>query len=132
MKNILFTAALALGLGSGPVMADSNTEAAIGGGLGGVLGAVIGNEVAGSTGAIVGAGVGGAAGAVIANRNNREPDYRYTRRGDDRRYWDDRRYRDDRRGDSRDDKHRRGYNQYTHGHRNGYFCPPGQGKKGRC
>lgn len=126
MKKILFCAAMALGLSTGPVMAGSNTEAAIGGGLGGVIGAVIGNEVGGSTGAIVGAGVGGATGAVIANRNHREPDYRYVYRGDDRRY------RDQRRGDYRYDKHHRGYDKHSRGNRNGYFCPPGQAKKGRC
>jgi len=86
-------------------------DAAIGGAIGGALGGAVGAELGGRSGAIVGAGVGGAAGAAIATDG--DEDYRH--------------HDDD---DYREVHH---HHHYDDGHRGpGYFCPPGQAKKGRC
>ena len=120
-KKLILATTLAAGMAAGQVMAG-DTEAAIGGGLGGAVGAVIGNEVGGTNGAIIGAGIGGATGAVIGNRSDDRNDrYRYVD--------DDHRRRDHRHYDNRYD-HR--YDARGRGNYNGSFCPPGQAKKGRC
>ncbi|MCC6714955.1 MAG: hypothetical protein IT496_06965 [Gammaproteobacteria bacterium] len=99
-------------------------DAAIGGAIGGGLGGAVGAELGGRSGAIVGAGVGGAAGAAIATdgddtyRHHDDDDYRDVHRH--HRYDDD--YREVRHHHRYDDDH----------HGKGYFCPPGQAKKGRC
>lgn len=68
---LILATALAL-----PAAADGlNTRAAVGGGLGGALGAFIGSEVAGRSGAILGGGLGGALGSVVATDSYREPRY---------------------------------------------------------
>jgi hypothetical protein len=87
--------------------ADNATlDAAIGGGIGGAAGAVIGNEIGGRDGAILGGALGGAIGAAATT-----------------------------------DGHSHGSsgprNVYIEsapsgGHPQGYHCPPGQRKKGRC
>jgi hypothetical protein len=53
-------------------MAAGDGTAAVGGGIGGALGNVIGQQMGGSTGAAVGAGVGGAAGGALgAGKGNK-------------------------------------------------------------
>jgi hypothetical protein len=85
---------------------DQSLDAAVGGALGGGLGAFVGSELGGRSGAILGGGLGGAAGAAIATDDNPGP--RYVRP-------------------------RRDYGPsgvwYAPPSR---FCPPGQAKKGRC
>jgi hypothetical protein len=49
-------------------MAAGDGTAALGGGLGGALGNVVGQKMGGSTGAAIGAGVAGAAGSAVAAR----------------------------------------------------------------
>lgn len=98
--------ALALALSAGPALADDTVDAALGGGLGGAAGAVLGNEIGGRNGAILGGAVGAAAGTAITVDRDRH----YDRHDHDRREVY---YVPDRRG-------------------HGYFCPPGQAKKGRC
>ena len=49
-------------------MAAGDGTAALGGGLGGALGNVVGQKMGGSTGAAIGAGVAGAAGSAMAAR----------------------------------------------------------------
>ncbi len=88
--------------------ANSTLDAAIGGGLGGAVGAAIGNEVGGNDGAIVGGAVGT---AINTDRST-----------------------DNQRSETRVRSHTietpvietRPLNN------NGYHCPPGQAKKGRC
>jgi hypothetical protein len=85
---------------------DQSLDAAVGGALGGGLGAFVGGELGGRSGAIVGGGLGGAAGAAIATDGDRGP--RYVRPPRDYApsgLW------------------------YAPPSR---FCPPGQAKKGRC
>lgn len=89
---------------------DLTTDAAIGGAIGGALGGVVGAQVGGREGAVVGAGVGGAAGAAIATQG----DGGSRRDSRDGRYYEERYYEDE------------------HHHHHDHFCPPGQGKKGRC
>lgn len=67
------TAALAL-MGTSACVTDPNTgerkvsRTAIGAGLGGTLGYLLGGAVGGNTARIIGAGIGGSAGAVIGSR----------------------------------------------------------------
>lgn len=65
MKQTLLLAVV-MAAGSMPVYAGSvDTDAVIGGAIGGATGAAIGSAVGGRNGAIVGAGVGGATGAAV-------------------------------------------------------------------
>ena len=90
-----------------PIQADDQSlNAALGGALGGGAGAYIGNELGGRDGAVIGAALGGATGAALLTKGS----------------YDDRRRRD------RDADR---YYRRAPGHP-GYFCPPGQAKKGRC
>jgi len=82
--------------------ADATLDAAIGGGIGGAVGAVVGNEVAGRDGAIIGGAIGAAAGVAV----NTEDDT----------------------GKSKT----KVSGSLNTGHPQGYHCPPGQAKKGRC
>ncbi len=70
MKKSVFSGIALAALLALPLVAaaDSTTDAAIGGGLGGAAGAAIGNELGGRDGAIVGSAIGGAAGAAITTR----------------------------------------------------------------
>lgn len=67
------TAALAL-LGTSACVTDPNTgekkisRTAIGTGLGGTLGYLLGGVIGGDTGRIIGAGIGGSAGAVLGKQ----------------------------------------------------------------
>jgi outer membrane lipoprotein SlyB len=99
--------ALAVALVAGPALADDTLDAALGGGLGGATGAVLGNEVGGRSGAILGGAVGAAAGTAITVDGDRHYDDRHDHDGREVYYVPDRRGQ-------------------------GYFCPPGQAKKGRC
>lgn len=100
--------ALAIVLSAVEANADNSTgEAAIGGGIGGAAGAAIGNEIGGRDGAIIGGALGGALGAAVAtdepSRQSAPP--------------------------------RSVHYEYVPpagGHPQGYHCPPGQHKKGRC
>jgi outer membrane lipoprotein SlyB len=83
---------------------NENLNAALGGALGGGVGGLVGNAVGGRTGAIVGSGLGAAAGAALTTQNQE----RYGRR-------------------SRYSAH-----EYESSRERGYYCPPGQAKKGRC
>jgi len=65
----LFSALLISALTSSLAFAGDTGKVAIGSGLGGVAGNVIGQQVGGSTGAAIGAGLGGAAGGVITARD---------------------------------------------------------------
>lgn len=100
---------------------DFSSRAAVGGGLGGALGAFVGSEVEGRSGAMVGGALGAAVGAAIAtDGQHRHNDERrvvyegYPPRVEHHYYVDDYDYRGP-----------------YYGHP-GYFCPPGQAKKGRC
>ena len=121
LKTLIFSLPLLL---IGPQsFADSTTDAIIGGGLGGAVGAAIGNELGGRDGAILGGALGGATGAAITTQNDRyehnyyRPHVRY----------DYRPVRYDYRQHARYD-----YREHDRKHNKGYFCPPGQKKKGRC
>ena len=68
-----FISSLALGILLAPqAFAGDTGTVAIGSGVGGALGNVIGQQVGGSTGAAIGAGLGGAAGGVITARDGRK------------------------------------------------------------
>src|SRR5690606_4722528 len=67
---------LSASLLSSAAFAGSNTEAAIGGGLGAAGGNVIGQRVGGSTGGLIGAAVGGGAGGAIGNEYGDDDDDR--------------------------------------------------------
>ncbi|KPK38830.1 MAG: hypothetical protein AMJ69_07390 [Gammaproteobacteria bacterium SG8_47] len=101
-------AMLAVALIAFEASADSSTvDAAIGGGIGGAAGAAIGNEIGGRDGAIVGGAIGGAVGAAVntndePHNSSQSPDVRYEA------------------------------SPPREGHPQGYHCPPGQHKKGRC
>lgn len=90
---------------TGAASAGSSTlDAAIGGGIGGAAGAAIGNELGGREGAIV----GGALGAAVGTAVNTDPEPRHA-------------------------PHPPRYEAPPpSGGHPGYFCPPGQAKKGRC
>jgi uncharacterized protein YcfJ len=100
-------ATVGLVLLSSSVVADSSTwDAALGAGLGGAVGAAIGHQLGGRDGAILGGVIGGGAGAAVTTSRDRYPRYETYHRPT-RHYWAPRR-------------------------QHGYFCPPGQAKKGRC
>ena len=86
---------------------DSTLNAAIGGGIGGAAGAAIGNEVGGRDGAIIGGALGGAVGVAV----NTDKDSHQSSRPKAVHYE---------------------YTPTRGGHPQGYHCPPGQRKKGRC
>jgi phage tail tape-measure protein len=90
------------------VNADNSTlDAAIGGGIGGAAGAAIGNEVGGRDGAIIGGALGGAVGvAVNTDKHSHES--------------------------SPPKPVHYEYAPSRGAHPQGYHCPPGQRKKGRC
>ncbi|MCW3479781.1 glycine zipper domain-containing protein [Neisseriaceae bacterium JH1-16] len=93
--------------------AHASGSTILGGALGGAAGAAVGESVGGRDGAVIGGALGGSVGAAIGYDNRSEPTrYVEPRRRDYPRYedWDD------------DDQ----------GRGRGYFCPPGQAKKGRC
>jgi hypothetical protein len=101
---------LAATLGSAPVLAGSDSlDAAVGGALGGGIGAYVGSELGGRQGAVIGGALGGATGAAVTTTRSREPHY------------------------GRYDPPPR-HHRHHHYHRApaGYFCPPGQAKKGNC
>jgi hypothetical protein len=107
MKRYLTLTLMLMSLHGSSVWAgDQSLDAAVGGALGGGLGAFVGSELGGRSGAILGGGLGGAAGAAIATDDDRGG--RYVRPP-------------------------RGYAPsgvwYAPPSR---FCPPGQAKKGRC
>jgi hypothetical protein len=57
-----------------PLLAGSlNTDAVLGGALGGGVGALIGSEVGGRNGAILGAAIGGATGTALTTRRYYRP-----------------------------------------------------------
>jgi hypothetical protein len=102
LKRLLLGSLLALSV---PAAAGDRTlDAAVGGAVGGAIGGAVGETVGGRDGAIIGAGVGAAAGAAA---NTEEDD-----------------------GGHGGDGHRHG-ERHDH-HQGGYFCPPGQAKKGNC
>lgn len=117
MKAVRVFAFALFSFASQPLWAgDLTTDAAIGGAIGGAVGGILGAELGGRDGAIVGAGVGAAVGTAISTKDHesRSP------QRDARPHVDyDRDYRD---RDYRGKRHRP----------RGYFCPPGQAKKGRC
>ncbi|MDN0085257.1 glycine zipper domain-containing protein [Crenobacter sp. SG2305] len=108
--RILLPAALFLALSG---MAHASGSTILGGALGGAAGAAVGESVGGRDGAVIGGALGGSVGAAIGYDNREPTRYVEPRRRDYPRYreWDD----DDDQGWGR-----------------GYFCPPGQAKKGRC
>lgn len=109
MKRTLALAfALTSLLGASAQADNQSLGAALGGALGGGFGALVGNELGGRGGAIVGGGLGAAAGAAVATQDNDDYDRRPVYR--------ERHYR----------------HSYRHEAPRGYFCPPGQAKKGRC
>lgn len=73
-----------------------NTNAVLGGAIGGGAGAAVGSAVGGRNGAIVGSAVGAAAGVVVATPSN---------------HYDDRDYR---RHDHHDHGHHRGHHKHHH------------------
>ena len=78
MKRLLIVPALLLGLAAGPALAGDRTERAVlGAGIGGALGALIGNEVSGRDGALLGGAIGAATGVAIGSREHRRDDHRY-------------------------------------------------------
>lgn len=103
MKYWTIPTTLTLLLGAQAVYAGDKVEAAIGGGAGGAIGAVIGEELGDRNGAIIGAAAGGAIGAAIATDDD-----------DDHHH------------------HSRERVVVVEDHPHGHFCPPGQAKKGRC
>jgi uncharacterized protein YcfJ len=93
---------LAIALSAVEANAGSTLDAAIGGGLGGAVGAAIGNEVGGRDGSIIGGAIGGAVGTAINT-------------------------------DEHSDHHASKKIVYIESTKHqGYHCPPGQAKKGRC
>lgn len=79
LMALVTAATLCMGASSASLASDG-LNAAIGGGLGGAAGAVVGQMFGGDTGAIIGAGLGGAGGSVLAdNYNDRHDDDRYAR-----------------------------------------------------
>ncbi len=119
MKRQILLALLSASLISAPVAAGSLTgNSALGGALGGAIGAFVGSELGGTTGATLGGAIGGATGAAIATQGYQQKkvvvyDSRpvavapYYAEGYE------------------------GYPRYRY-RGSGYFCPPGQAKKGRC
>lgn len=99
-----FTFSLVSLIGTTALADNEGLNAAVGGALGGGVGGLVGNAVGGRTGAIVGSGLGAAAGAALSTRNQE----RYDRRPRYPEY------------------------EYRPSRYPGYFCPPGQAKKGHC
>ena len=58
---------------------NQSVDAALGGAVGGGLGALVGNEIGGRNGAIVGGALGGAAGAAVATEDQHKRSSRYAR-----------------------------------------------------
>lgn len=113
-KQILSSIAIAGTLFvSNAAFAGDNLDAAIGGGLGGAAGAVVGNQVAGRDGAILGGALGGAGGAAITTSHDRDHRDHYRHHDRYRHHDHDRYYR-------------------HHDDRRGHGCPPGLAKQGRC
>jgi len=109
MMKLPVIALLGASLWSAPAVAGSDSvDAAIGGALGGGLGAYVGSELGGRQGAVIGGALGGATGAAVTTRKHREPEYV-----------------------PYDPPPRHQHHRYRRPP-SGYFCPPGQGKKGRC
>ncbi|MDN0084731.1 hypothetical protein QU487_18530 [Crenobacter sp. SG2305] len=111
MKNKILIPAILLVVLAGTAHADGSTI--LGGALGGAAGAAVGESLGGRNGAVLGGALGGGVGAAIGHDYGRTPSVGYSepRRYDHPRYYDD----------------------WDDGHRGrGYFCPPGQAKKGRC
>ena len=107
MRLARFLSVGLLTMTAAPAWAGDKLEAAVGGAAGGAAGAVIGDEIGDRKGAIIGAAVGAAVGTAIATDGNSA-------------------------GENHD-RHGDGYVHIDAGaHRNGYHCPPGQAKKGRC
>ncbi|MYN14442.1 hypothetical protein GSY71_14970 [Pusillimonas sp. TS35] len=109
ITRILLPTVLALAI-SGAAHAGGSTI--VGGALGGGVGAAVGEYVGGRDGAIIGGALGGGVGAA-AGYDYGEERPRYVRERRHRHHHHYREWDDDRRG-------------------RGYFCPPGQAKKGRC
>ena len=86
---------------------DPSIDAAIGGALGGGAGAFLGSELGGREGAILGGALGGATGAAVTTHGSRAPREVYV-------------------------PYHPAPAPYHAPPRHGYFCPPGQAKKGRC
>ncbi|NBC11764.1 MAG: hypothetical protein GVY09_00140 [Gammaproteobacteria bacterium] len=59
-----------LGAGGCGLAAADSFEAAVGGALGGGLGAYVGNELGGDGGAVIGGALGAVAGAAVATQND--------------------------------------------------------------
>lgn len=124
MNKAISAALLTLTFTTAAAADDLTGRAVIGGGLGGALGAFVGSELGGRSGAIVGGAIGGATGTAIATQGyerRRVVRVREVRPVVVERYYD---YDDD-------DYYERGYRHHHH-RDTGYFCPPGQAKKGRC
>lgn len=122
MNRAIATALLTLTLTTAAAADDLTGRAVIGGGLGGALGAFVGSELGGRSGAIVGSAIGGATGTAIATQGyerRRAVRVREVHPAVVERYYDF------------DDDYDYGHRHYHH-HHPGYFCPPGQAKKGRC
>ncbi len=108
MRRIIVTAALTA-ICTTAAWADDKLDAAVGGAAGGAVGAVVGQEIGDRNGAIIGSAVGAAVGTAIAT-------------------------------DGHDGGHRtesapvhvRVEADTEAPHHSGYFCPPGQARKGRC
>jgi len=117
MSKAIYGWLLVLAVATGPAVAHDYTDhAIIGGGLGGALGAYVGSEINGRGGAILGGALGAAAGVALAI-----PDYHEHRRVIVREVYP-----------PRARQYERTERVYFHDRPRGYFCPPGQAKKGRC
>ena len=118
MKRHLLVVLSMISLVSVPLHADDQSvDAALGGAVGGGLGALIGNELWGRSGAITGGALGAGAGAAVATDDYRR--YGYPRPPYDGGYV----------------PYGSGYLPFdrSYGYRPpGRFCPPGQARKGRC
>ncbi|KAI5916003.1 hypothetical protein [Thauera sp. 2A1] len=109
MMRKLLPALLCLSL-AGAAHAGASTV--LGGAIGGGVGAAVGEAVGGRDGAVIGGALGGGVGAAVGSNAGRERvREREVVRYEDRRYYDD---------------------HHRHRHERGYFCPPGQAKKGNC
>ena len=63
IASVLVTSAITMS----NAQADNNTRVAISSGLGGLVGAAIGNHMGGQTGAMIGSAIGGGAGAAASS-----------------------------------------------------------------
>ncbi len=109
-KIIPWVVALAMAGGSSTALAGNTFNDALGGGLGGAIGAAVGGSMGGQTGAVIGGGLGGAGGAILAGKYNEHDDDHY--RGRD---WHHRR---DARYDRREHDHgrHRGWDRHDRRH----------------